>query len=50
MVHDLKIERKEIKNTEREGILEIENLGKGTGTTDESTPNNAGDGRENLWH
>ena len=35
----MKVEMKAIKKTQTEGILEIENLGKGTGTTDDSITN-----------
>ena len=38
-VQDLKMEAEAIKKTQTEGILEIENLGKGTGTTDDSITN-----------
>ena len=38
-VQDLKMEKETIKKTQTEGILEIENLGKRTGTTDDSITN-----------
>ena len=38
-VQDLKIEIEAIKKTYTEGILEMENLGKRTGTTDTSITN-----------
>ena len=39
IVQDLKLEIEAIKKTQIEGILEMENLGKGTGTTDASITN-----------
>ena len=38
-MQDLKLEIETIKKTLTEGMLEIENLGKGTGTTDASIMN-----------
>lgn len=46
IVQDLKTEIKAIKKTQIEGILEMENLGKLTGTTNHQQ--NAKDRRENL--
>jgi hypothetical protein len=39
IVQDLKMKIEAIKKTQTEGILEMENLGKGTGTTDTSITN-----------
>ena len=38
-VQNIKMEMEEIKKTPNEAILEMENQGKGTGTTDESMTN-----------
>ena len=48
-VQDLKIEIETIKETQTEGILEMENLGKRTGTTD-TAPLTEGMVTENLRH
>ena len=47
---DLKMEIEAIKKTQTEAILEMENIGKGTGTTDTSITNNIQEMEEKIRH
>lgn len=49
LIQDLKIEMEVIKNTKTEGILQIENLGNQTETTEASITNRLQELREWTW-
>lgn len=49
LIRDLKIEMEVIKNTKTEGILQIENLGNQTETTEASITNRLQELRERTW-
>ena len=47
-MHDLKVEIEAIKKTQTEGILEIENVGQRTGTTDTRITNGVQEMEERI--